>query len=121
MESVAFITTESGGDLIVAIAIAAPESFSGIQSLILLRTPKYEFFLDESERGVRVTFERNRAAEAVTLEAVEYSEADQIVRLRTASARYNLDVRKVEAKDLKRMRKVFRLMNFDQNFQASGL
>ncbi len=121
MESVDFITTESGKDLIVAFAISAPDSFAGIKSLLLLRTPKYEVFLEEWERGVRVTFERNRVADPAILKAVEYSETHQTVRLRTTTARYHLDVRKLQAKDLKRMCEVLRLMNYDQSFEASGI
>lgn len=121
MKTVDFITTQAGDDLIVAFAISAPESFAGIRTLTLLRTPKYEVFLEEWERGVRVTFERDRAADPAILEAVEYSETDQTVRLRTASTSYNLDVRKLSAKDLKRIWEVLRLMNYDQSFDASGI
>ena len=54
MERVDFITAESGDDLIVSFAIRLAEP-GEIRSLTLLRTPKYEFLLDESERGVQVS------------------------------------------------------------------
>ena len=56
MENAWFITNEDGDDLIVSFAIPADES-GDVKSLTLLRTPKYEFVLDESERGVKVPFE----------------------------------------------------------------
>jgi len=48
MENAWFITNEDGDDLIVSFAIPADES-GDVKSLTLLRTPKYEFALDESE------------------------------------------------------------------------
>ena len=56
MENASFITNEDGDDLIVSFAIPTDESVD-VKSLTLLRTPKYEFALDESERGVKVSFE----------------------------------------------------------------
>jgi len=53
MENAWFITNEDGDDLIVSFAIPIDES-GDVKSLTLLRTPKYEFALDESERGVNV-------------------------------------------------------------------
>ena len=54
MEIVDFITVESGDDLIVSFAIRGAEP-NEIRSLTLLRTPKYEILLDDSERGVNVS------------------------------------------------------------------
>ncbi|MFB0552090.1 MAG: hypothetical protein ACETWQ_02145 [Phycisphaerae bacterium] len=56
MENASFITNEDGDDLIVSFAIPADE-FGDVKSLTLLRTLKYEFIMDESERGVNVSFE----------------------------------------------------------------
>jgi hypothetical protein len=116
-----FITAETGDDLIVSFAVQRPDDPSAIESLTLLRTPKYEFILDERERGVKVSFERHDDDEDEFLEKVDYAEADAIVRLQTSSSEYELDVRKVDAKDLAKMRKVFNAMNYDQKFQTSGL
>ena len=44
---VAFITAEMGDDLIVSFAICKPDDPTDIESLTILRTPKYEVFLDE--------------------------------------------------------------------------
>ena len=59
MERVAFITSETGDDLILSFAVQCPDDPSEIESLILTRTPKYEFIFEEHERGVRVSFERH--------------------------------------------------------------
>ena len=55
MKTVSFISIEDDPpDLILSFAIWEPE-LDDIRSLILLRTPKYEVFLNEYERGVKVT------------------------------------------------------------------
>ena len=57
MELVSFINIEDDPpDLILSFAIWQPE-LDDIRSLILLRTPEYEFILDETERGVKVSDE----------------------------------------------------------------
>ena len=56
MERVAFITTEEGDDLIVSFAIEDEEP-GEVKSLILMRTPKYEFVFYDHERGVNVSHE----------------------------------------------------------------
>ena len=57
METVSFISIEDDPpDLILSFAIWEPE-LEDIRSLILMRTPKYEMFLDEAEHGVRVSNE----------------------------------------------------------------
>ncbi|MEA3090591.1 MAG: hypothetical protein QOJ04_1933, partial [Caballeronia sp.] len=45
METVAFISTENGDDLIVSFAVIDPADPTEIESLTLLRTPKYEHLL----------------------------------------------------------------------------
>jgi len=56
MRNVSFITKEDDDDLIVSFAIPAPDLFD-VKSLTLLRTPKYEFILDDAERGVNVSYD----------------------------------------------------------------
>jgi hypothetical protein len=56
LDIVSFITVQQGDDLIVSFAIADEEP-GEIVSLILLRTPKYEFILPADERGVSVSHE----------------------------------------------------------------
>ena len=120
MEIVAFITTESGDDLIVSFAVQAAADASEIESLILLRTPKYEPLLPECERGVRVSFERHPDDEDDFLMAVEYAAAAGTVRVRTRLHESELDVGKVEAKELKRMSRMLHKLNYDRKFETAG-
>jgi hypothetical protein len=118
MERVTFITAETGDDLVLAFAVQRSRDPSAIESLILMRTPKYEFIFEEHERGVKVSFERH---EDNFLQKIDYVEADAIVRIKTSSQDYDLDVRKVDADELKKMRKILKKMNYDQKFQTSGV
>ena len=124
MERVTFITSETGDDLILSFAVQRPDDPSEIESLILMRTPKYEFIFEEHERGVRVSFERHESDEDEKddlLQKIDYAESDAIVRIQTSSQEYELDVRKVDADELKKMCKILKKMNYDQNFQTSGV
>jgi len=121
MEKVSFITVETGDDLVLSFAVRPPDDPFGVESLILLRTPKYEFIFEEHERGVNVSFERHDDDEGDLLQQFDYLEVDRIVRIRTASQEYELDVRKVGAADLQKMRAILKRMNFDQKFRTSGI
>ena len=121
MESVSFITVETGDDLILSFAVQRHDHPSEIESLILMRTPRYEFIFEEHERGVRVSFERHAQDEDDYLQKIDYVEADAIVRIQTSSREYELDVRRVDADDLKKMRTILKKMNYDQKFQTSGV
>lgn len=120
METVEFITIEIGDDLILSFAVQALDDFEDIESLILMRTPKYESLMDDSERGVSASFDRFDD-EADYLESVEYVESDKIVRIKTTLHNYELDAGKVDAKDLNQMRQILNKMNFDQRFKTSGI
>jgi hypothetical protein len=63
----------------------------------------------------------NHCVEDDFLQKVDYVEADATVRIQTLSHMYELDVRKVEADELKKMRKILKKMNYDQKFQTSGV
>ena len=97
METIGFISTEAGTDLIVSFAIVKQNDPTDIESLTLLRTPKYEPLLDDYERGVKVYFGPD---EAELLESVTYDEEGAVVHLRTIKASYDLDVRRVDRKEL---------------------
>ena len=65
MDTVAFISCETGTDLIVSFAVCNPEDPTEVESLTLMRTPKYEGLLYERERGATVSFEREETDEEV--------------------------------------------------------
>ena len=119
MDTVAFVTTESGKDLIVSFALVAPDAPGEIESLTLLRTPMYEPLLDDNERGVTVSLELQDDHDL--LEEVQFDKDAAMIKLKTESREYDLDVRKVDPVDLERMCNVFRKMNFDQRLQLKGI
>jgi hypothetical protein len=121
METVAFISTENGDDLIVSFAVIDPADPTGIESLTLLRTPKYEHLLGDSERGVSVSFERYVEDDEELLEELHLDGKLAIVRLTTSLRTYELDLRKVDETEVKAMRKVLALMNYDRRIRLLGI
>jgi hypothetical protein len=121
MDKVDFITTEMGKDLIVSFALVRIDDPEGINSLILLRTPMYEVFLDPSERGVTVSLEFEDNDERDLLREVHFDKDAATILLRTESREYELDIHKVDPVELERMCIGFRKMNFDRKLQLSGI
>ena len=121
-EFVGFVTTEMGADLIVSFAIYKADDPTDIESLTILRTPKFEQFLYEWERGACVSFEREpESDERVLLRQAIYDSDAKCVTLRTDHRTYQLDVRKVEPTELSAMCRVLRKMNFDSSIQLTGV
>ena len=118
---VAFITVQTGDDLIVSFAICKPDDPSDIESLTILRTPKYEFFLHEWERGASLSFRDPEGDERAMLREVVYASDDRSITLCTDYRTYRLDVRKVDPSELSAMRRVFRKMNFDSSIRLTGV
>src|SRR6266702_152787 len=83
METVAFISTENGDDLIVSFAVIDPADPPEIEILTLLRTPKYEHLLADWERGVSVSFERYVEDDEELLEELHLDRKSAGVRLTT--------------------------------------
>jgi hypothetical protein len=121
MERVAFITSELGDDLIVSFAVEKPGEPGEVESLILLRTMKYEHLLLPEEPGVGVSFDRFRDVDdRDLLREVRYSKSERTVHIETSLRTYDLDVRKVDEEELAEMRKVFHRMNRDRRFRCLG-
>lgn len=113
MEHVSFIRTEETDDLIVAFAIEDLEP-GEVKSLILLRTPKYEFVLEDHERGVSVSHDDQPEVEDDLLRRV--SLASDVVTIDTTYNRYELDVSRVDREKLQKVCTILRRMNFDDRF-----
>jgi hypothetical protein len=118
MENASFITNEDGDDLIVSFAIPVDE-YGDVKSLTLLRTPKYEFALDESERGVKVSFddfpdEKNELLEQVTIEG-------DVVTITTNYRTYTVSIRDVDGTEIEESRRILKKMNFDRRFEIKML
>jgi hypothetical protein len=87
------------------------------ESLTLLRTPKYEGFLEERERGVNVSLELE---EKGLLKEVAFDHDGAAVHLRTSECSFELDLKRVASVDIKDMFRVLKLMNFDGRLELSG-
>jgi hypothetical protein len=115
MDAVDFMATESGDDLIVSFAIAG-HCPGHVISLTLLRTPKYEFILDPSERGVNISREDILESGDDMLESIRWEGA--IVRITTTDGRrYELDVRRVESEEAREAKGILGTMNADHSFR----
>jgi hypothetical protein len=108
--------------LIVSFAVEDPTDRTEIQTLTLLRTPKFESLLEPEERGVSVSFDRylDDYDHRELLVAVSFSQEEKTLHLETSLHGYDLDVGKVEAQELMEMCKVFRKMNRDGRFRCVG-
>ena len=119
MEIVSFISIEDDPpDLILSFAIWQPE-LDDIRSLILLRTPEYEFVLDETERGVKVSDEALLADEEDMLKEIEF--AVDFVRIITDHNQFESGLRKVDKKDIEKAKIFLERMNFDNRFEIQAV
>jgi hypothetical protein len=115
MEIVSFISIEDDPpDLILSFAIWQPE-LDDIRSLILIRTPKYEFVLDEAEHGVKVSDEDWLNDEDDMLEEIEFG--DDFVKIITDYHQFELDLRKVDKEEIEQAKTILERMNFDNRFE----
>ena len=115
MELVSFISIEDDPpDLILSFAIWQPE-LEDIRSLILLRTPEYEFILAETERGVKVSDEAFPDDEDDMLKKIEFGEG--LVRIITNHHQFDLDLRKIDKEDIEQAKNFLKKMNFDNRFE----
>ncbi|MCP4368789.1 MAG: hypothetical protein GY797_11855, partial [Deltaproteobacteria bacterium] len=86
-----------------------------IRSLILLRTPEYEFILDETERGVKISDEAFSDDEDDMLKEIEFG--DDFVRINTDHHQFDLDLIKVDKEDIEQAKSFLKRMNFDNRFE----
>lgn len=114
MENASFITTEDGDDLIVSFAIRSDE-YGTVKSLNLLRTPKFEFALDESELGVKVSFDDVPDDENELLRQVKME--GKVVTITTNYRTYMVSMRDVADVEIEEAKKIFEKMNFDRRFK----
>ena len=118
MRTASFIHTEHKDDLIVSFALSIADDPTAVESLTLLRTPKFEVFLEEWERGVTVSLELE---EKGLLKKVAFDRDAAAVRLMTSQGGFEVDLRSVSRADITEMLRILKLMNFDGRFEISGL
>ena len=118
MEMVRFIScSDDETDQIVSFALAVNEM--EIRSLTLLRTPKFEAKLDESERGVSVALDDEMDIDRDLLVAVKI-EANRVM-IETHKSRYDLDISRVDSAEVSEMKALFGRMNFDGRFKIEDV
>jgi len=112
MQSVLFISVEDEEpDLILSFALKP----SAETSLTLIRTPKYESILDESERGVSISAGNSNLPMRNTLVSVHWT-MDR-VEIVSAYSRHTLDIASVDREEVEQAKLMLQIMNFDQRFQ----
>jgi hypothetical protein len=112
MENVSFINIDDEGiDLILSFAVYDSDP-SDIESLILMRTPSYEFFQEEHERGVSVSFKN--IEDSFRLKGVLLG--DNVVEIFDEENKYVLDMRRVEKEGINELEGILKKMNFDNSF-----
>jgi len=117
MEQVSFISIEDNPpDLILSFAIWQPE-LEDVRSLILMRTPPYEFIFDKSERGVKVSDEDWVDDEDELLKRIEFD--SDTVSIVTNNHMWKLNIRKVDRSDIEEAQNFLKRMNFDNRFEIS--
>ncbi len=117
-EPVAFITVESGDDLIVSFFVVKPDDPTDGRSLILMRNRKWENSLPEWERGVKVSDEAysdDEEWEDNFLERIRLG--NSTAEIRSKHYRHKLDLRKVERSELRAAKKLLKKMNYDKRFK----
>ena len=118
MESVQFISYEDDGtDQIVSFALAYGEM--EIRSLTLLRTPEFEWILDEAERGVSVSLQGETGNDFDLLEVVRIEVSR--VKIETQSSKYDLDLCRVDPAEVSEMKALIGRMNFDNRFRIENV
>ena len=107
------MNNEEGDDLIVSFAIECSEP-GDVKSLILLRTPKFEFILDEDERGVSVSHDDDPEVDKNLLRRIQVASPRVIIE--STYHRYELDVSRVNQEELDEACAILQKMNFDKSF-----
>ena len=119
---ISFITVEDGTDLIVSFAVMDPEDGSFQDSLNLIRTPKYEQFLEPYERCPMVSFPlEDDGVERRPLRIASYSADDGVMTIRCEGATFALDLSRVEHGDFDAMTEILRKMCNDSDSVLTGL
>ncbi len=108
-EHVHFLTIEDSDDLIVSFGLGEYAA----TSLTLLRTPKYEHFLPEEERGVSVGSGLNGKEVLVSVQW-----GSDIIQIRSTAQCYTLNIKAVDPAEIKEAKRVLRKMNFDHRFEV---
>ena len=105
---------EDEKDIIISFAI--DDSDMLVKSLILYRTFSFEEFLDDEERGVKVsldddTFEQENYN---TLESIKIKNDE--IEIVATFRKYKLDISKIDKSDIDEMLRLLNKQNYDNRF-----
>lgn len=114
MEEITLITTEMSDDLIVGFAIGTDRE--NRKQMILLRTLKYESFLDAEERGVAVSFTGVPDDDDNPDMLQTIGIGSEVLEIVTQNRRYAFNTSNLDD-DMAEVKKVLKRMNFDQSFE----
>jgi len=101
--------------LILSFALA--DDSHDVKSLTLLRTPKYEVLVPETDRGVHVSLEGDEDLENNLLDSIKLEK--ESIDISTRRRKYVLNIRHLDESQISEMRKMIDMLNFDSNFQVS--
>jgi len=105
---------EDDKDLILSFAIE--DEVMGVKSLILHRTLFFEHFLDEEERGVKVSFEGDSFDQEDINMLSNISISDQEIKVITPFREYHLDMSKIEQDEIEEAVELLKKQNYDDRF-----
>lgn len=105
---------EDDNDLIVSFAIEDEDM--GIKSLILHRTLFFEEWLDEEEKGVKVSFEDDHfeREDFNTLSSIKIG--DREIEIKSTYRDYGLDMSRVPDTEIEEMVELLKKQNHDNRF-----
>ena len=116
MDKLLFINIEDEErDLILSFAFH--DDRLGVKSLILQRTPSFEFALPDYERGVKVSMEGGAEYDDNLLQKVEINNG--FLHLSAQHESYNIDISKLSEEDISDMIEIIHKLNFDANFTVN--
>jgi hypothetical protein len=112
---VQFISLEEDDkDLIVSFAV--DDTAMGVKSLILVRTLFFEEVLDEEEKGVKVSLERDYFEQEDFNMLNNIKISDDEIWIKSTFREYQLDISNVQQSEIEDMVKLLKKQNYDNRF-----
>ena len=111
MDTVNFVTINSGVDLVLAFSFDEGTRF-GVDGYIIQRTPKFEMILRPDERGPSVDW--TDKDERILLKRVNVTSSKVLIE--TTRDKYTFDISKISGEEYSDMVSVLKKMNFDNVF-----
>ena len=115
MHTVQFLYLEEN-DKDLIFSFATDDDDLGVKSLTLLRTLFFEEFLDEEERGVKVSFEGDEVEQDHLHMLNHISINGDEVEITSAFRKYQLDLSRIDESEKEEMLKLMHKQNHDNRF-----